>query len=437
MRWVACIGLALSACTFDFDVFTSDGGAQPDAGAQLDGGTGGPADALVLDPDAGEEACLAALAAQPSRGTDDAGLEVAPTCKGDSGVCARVVQLVATSDHACLRDERGDVHCWGSNSHGQLGEAASGARAFVRETPDFRDVTDVAVSFRKTCVVRTGGATECVGDVLAPGPVTGLDDAAEVELGSTRACFLERGVAVCGTSGQLTQVRLPSQAELSSLSGLTMSLRNACAAVGPHRVLVCWGSDVSSVLGTGSPVGESTNEARLVGGCTRPLVEVEHVVLGGAARTTADGGVAEAHACAVAAQRVYCWGSSSAGQAGASATAVVPTPEPLAGPELDVGAPRVVSLAAGADTTCAVRADGKLYCWGDNTHRLVASGGRGGATPTLRANDVARIALGTIHACLLTRGGRLRCWGLSVEGTTAQGVAATRGDEPTDVVWRP
>ena len=430
---------AASACTFDFDAFETSAADAADAAIAADGGLGPDARAdvapLILDPDAGEEACLAQLAARPARARGDAGLEVSPTCKGDSGVCSRVVQLVATGDHSCLRDEQGDVHCWGSNSHGQLGAPASSARTAVPEAPDFRGVIDVAVSFRKTCVVRSGGTAECVGDVLAPGAVTGLDGVSEVELGSTRACFVERGAVLCGTSGQLTEVRLPSQGALAGVSGLAMAFRDSCAAVGPGLALVCWGSDVSGVLGTGEAPPLSTNEARLVGGCTRPLAEVSQLALGGAARPSADGGVAEAHACAVADQ-VYCWGASTSGQAGVASDAVA-GPTPLVGPELGPGAPEVVSLALGADTTCAARVDGKLYCWGDNTHRIVAPNGRGGPAPTLRASDVAQVALGTSHACLLTRTGRVRCWGLGTDGTTAQGTAGTRIDEPTDVVWRP
>lgn len=424
-----------SACTFDFDAFET---ARADA-ADTDGGPGPDAladvEPLVLDPDAGEEACLAQLAARPARARPDAGVDVSPTCKGDSGVCARVVQLVATGDHSCLRDDQGDVHCWGSNTHGQLGGPVSNARTAVPETPDFRGVLDVAVSFRKTCVVRSGGVAECVGDVFAPGAVAGLDGVSEVELGSTRACFVERGAALCGVSGQLTEVRLPSQTALTGVSGLAMAFRDTCGTVGPGLALVCWGNDVSGVLGTGEEPPLSSNEARLVGGCRRPLAEVRQLALGGAARPSADGGVAEAHACAVA-EQVYCWGASTSGQAGVASGSVV-SPTPMMGPELGPGAPAVVSLALGADTTCAVRADGKLYCWGDNTHRIVALSGRGGPAPVLRASDVAQVALGISHACLLTRSGRVRCWGLGSDGTTAQGNAGTRLDEPTDVVWRP
>jgi alpha-tubulin suppressor-like RCC1 family protein len=74
----------------------------------------------------------------------------------------------------------------------------------------------------------------------------------------------------------------------------------------------------------------------------------------------------------------------------------------------------VISVAAGQGTACAVRADGKVMCWGEND---VGQLGRGSHTerekPALVGglDAVQQMALGTRHACAATKDGKLFCWG--------------------------
>jgi alpha-tubulin suppressor-like RCC1 family protein len=64
------------------------------------------------------------------------------------------------------------------------------------------------------------------------------------------------------------------------------------------------------------------------------------------------------HCLAVAANgRVFAWGSNSYGQLGSSRTDSAPRPVP--------GVDRVVRVLRGMVSTCALRDDGSLWCWGD------------------------------------------------------------------------
>src|SRR5437016_2640737 len=67
------------------------------------------------------------------------------------------------------------------------------------------------------------------------------------------------------------------------------------------------------------------------------------------------------HTCALAADgRVYCWGSNENGQLGDG------THNNHSSPKAVSGTLRFVQVSAGAHHTCAVTADNRAYCWGSN-----------------------------------------------------------------------
>lgn len=118
----------------------------------------------------------------------------------------------------------------------------------------------------------------------------------------------------------------------------------------------------------------------------------------------------EAHTCGIAAgaSGVLCWGRNRYGQLGDGGVGdrLEPSAVPGLGP--------VVSVAAGLDFSCALRADGSVACWGRN-----ASGELGDGTrldrfvpaPVSGLAEVTAIAAGPFHACALRHSGTVHCWG--------------------------
>lgn len=101
----------------------------------------------------------------------------------------------------------------------------------------------------------------------------------------------------------------------------------------------------------------------------------------------------------------------------------------------------MTALVAAADQTCAVIANGDLYCWGGNQNGELLldgrmMGGEDGFTFSPQAIDlglsVAQLATGITHTCALTTTGQLMCWGDNGQGQIGDGTTAD-ALEPTPV----
>ena len=73
----------------------------------------------------------------------------------------------------------------------------------------------------------------------------------------------------------------------------------------------------------------------------------------------------------------------------------------------------VLAVATGGHS-CAVKTNGKLSCWGDNSYGQLGDGTRtDSATPVIVTDlaGVTEVAVGSSHTCALTDGGGVNCWG--------------------------
>jgi alpha-tubulin suppressor-like RCC1 family protein len=118
--------------------------------------------------------------------------------------------------------------------------------------------------------------------------------------------------------------------------------------------------------------------------------------------------VGDMHSCAIRADgTLWCWGSNRSGELGT-------------GDGLDHAAPAQVGsasdwtwIAAGPTTTCGVRA-GELWCWGRGVEGQVGDGAQLDRDTPVRVgleSDWERATVGYTHACGLRAGGVLWCWG--------------------------
>lgn len=196
--------------------------------------------------------------------------------------------------------------------------------------------------------------------------------------------------------------------------GVATGMGHVCALDAEGRAF-CWGRNNWGQLGrpslpAGRPAQPVATEARF----TRLSAGREHTC-----GVTPDGAV-------------LCWGLGLNGVLGRAAadrcTIEVerephrPVPEPVgcARTPRPVGLPGpAVDVAAGDDHTCALAADGALYCWGE----VYSNGFRSRRPRRIRAGGarLARIASGSGHVCGLDAGGALFCWGRNWRGQTGTG----------------
>jgi len=124
------------------------------------------------------------------------------------------------------------------------------------------------------------------------------------------------------------------------------------------------------------------------------------------------------HVCAInATGHLSCWGNYISGAVGIDETvsfAKAPLPvDPMH---------TYRKVSAGVGTTCAIRTDGTLWCWGHNQGGPLATGDRT-PSPTPVAigaeHDWEDVTIGSGMACGLRAGGQLYCWGSPDYGATS------------------
>lgn len=137
------------------------------------------------------------------------------------------------------------------------------------------------------------------------------------------------------------------------------------------------------------------------------------------------------HACAVTAGALACWGDDSSGQLGvaaADAATVLPPVSVAGGPW--------IAPAAGSIHTCALAADGSVWCWGGNMNGQLGSG------DTVARPDPRQVALpakavdvrtGFEFTCALLADASVWCWGYNIEGQLGLGDQYPGVDRPSPV----
>lgn len=116
------------------------------------------------------------------------------------------------------------------------------------------------------------------------------------------------------------------------------------------------------------------------------------------------------HACAVLDGRVYCWGSNGNGQLGATALQAGSSNIPV---EVD-GISTATEVSVGALHSCALLANGDVWCWGSNNGKQLgrATGTRGTPAKVDGVSGATAVGAGSAHTCaIIGAAGGVKCWG--------------------------
>jgi len=308
--------------------------------------------------------------------------------------------------------------CGPCAAHGGLAACVSGLCDFTCAANQARCGGQCVAESDQQCgasCVSCGAGTQCRNGACAlqcpPGQVaigTSCGEGREVEVGLAHACVRHDGGVVCwgaGSTGSLGSGPYDGGRGPRFVSGLgevaSLSLGdNFSCALLPSGAVRCWGDNQFGQVGNGGTQTAFTPALTLGEGATTVVTGSRH-----ACARLEDAGVS-------------CWGNNTLGQLGmGTSTLGVRSPQPV---PLDGGA---VKLFAGGDGVWAVRADGGVLFWGDDTLSQFTLS----PTPlTVTDAGVRGVVGANNHSCAIrpdTRG--LECWGRGLEGQLGYAVSTT------------
>ena len=347
-------------------------------------------------------------------------------CPGDScsnGACTvknKVLHVAAGEKHTCAATRAEAVYCWGATktqgAAGVLGTGPSGtSSATPIRIPDLRANRAVAA-------------------------------------GNFHTCVQEQGLRTCWGSNQKGQLGGPPKQPMVptpfAVVGETWDFLNVVAGIehscglAANRQVLCWGGNAFGDLGTGD---------------TQDTVVPTPVVANGQNSAYIALAGAGDHNCAIDDQHsLWCWGRNSSYELGTANSGPAYRPYPIRpGCEAENSQKNCfsdwVDVATGSFHTCAIRADGQLYCWGGNLRGQVGNGVTGPPPGVSEPTQVGvgvkwqRVFCGRSHTCAVDTENKLHCWGDDGAGQGARSDAAWEptliefaGDDGatgTDVKW--
>ena len=95
----------------------------------------------------------------------------------------------------------------------------------------------------------------------------------------------------------------------------------------------------------------------------------------------------------------------------------------------------MAAIAAGNQFTCAVKHDGSVVCWGDNTFGQLGDGSKTASDKPVLVKGLGAsiaVAAGSGHACAVAADGKVWCWGEIGNGKLGNG--ATGGSSLVPVM---
>jgi alpha-tubulin suppressor-like RCC1 family protein len=423
---IALASVAGAASTLSCSSDESNGTPEPDGGNR--DGTGGTPD--VGSPDV----------VDTDGGTDSG---------GDASIVVPTQRIGLGYDFSCALSDGGAVRCWGSNGSGQLGfrDAGLDTSSTPVTVMGINDALAISAGSDFACALRPGGVVTCwgsnyygqigpgtdAGNAYEPVAVPGINDATMIAVGDYHACALRSSTkkVVCWGRNNDSQLGNGDAGPASNMPVEVDGVSDAVAVAAGGSVgcviktdksALCWGRNDSGQLGRGGT--DLTNSA--VGMPVANLGPALQLIPG------------EFHTCAMKeGGTIACWGDNAYGQLGPNG---VDAGFYSTSPILIPNSTNTAEVSPGSgDHICALKEDQSILCWGFNNKLQLGSGALDAGLQSPSAFSVgnvtapAQVAVGAYHTCALRAGGRVACWGNNANGELGNPDAGTMTSTPVDV----
>ena len=312
----------------------------------------------------------------------------------------------------------GFVHCWGSNSNGQLGDDSRMGSLVPVTVPGISTAAAISGRWASTCALLLNGSVQCWGvndlgqlgngstaNSQTPTLVTGLSSATAISVGSQHACALVTGGGILcwgsNSSGQLGNNSTTDSSVPVSVSGVSTAIAVSVAGLHSCALLAdgsiqCWGSNSSGQLGNNTIVS------------SRVPVTVSGISTATAISTGSN------YSCArLSSGSIQCWGSNSSGQLGNNTFVNSSVPVTVS------GISTATAISAGHNHSCASLSGGSIRCWGSNSSGQLGNNTFVNSSVPVTVSGISTAAgssAGLNHSCARLSSGSIRCWGSNSSG---------------------
>lgn len=325
---------------------------------------------------------------------------------------------VSQNYYAATR-RNGKYYTWGTNSSGELGDGTT--------TDQNTPVEVVFASPRLRCA--TGSESLC-----APDPLLGVDSAVCSINGEGRLfCWGANWTGELGDGTVAPHSTVPVEVSGGFTDWVWVDSTSASSCgVRATGAGYCWGLNADGQLGIGVTGGTYNTPQLVTGGYSWRIINNEDGFSGRVACGLMTSG------------GVRCWGLNAEGQIGDGTTVAKNTPTMVSGWHTDW-----TYVDPGDRFVCGLRSTtggNAAWCWGDNSSGQLGNGtttdssvpvavaGAGGAMSSAPFNDWVQISTGSVpNVCALRSNGRAYCWGYNGTGALGDGTTTDRS-VPTEVM---
>lgn len=338
---------------------------------------------------------------------------------------------VGGNSTACGLQASGKISCWGQGTFGQMGNGTTTVtNAVPVEVSDPGPFTDVAVAMATVCATKKSGTVWCWGRdnyrQLGDGDLNSSNATRPVQAKVGNAYQITAGTeamfALVDTSVQAPK----SSGDLNGKFTVAQTETNAMHAchIRPNGTIWCWGLEHNGEIGNGGAASETAASPVMV---TDP--GPWYWVSAGLD-----------HTCGIKTDgSAWCWGDDSSGQLGnGGITGDQVSPSPV----VNTNTIPWAQISAGLSSTCAIKADGSLWCWGSDTDGALGNGAGGNSTqPSAVASTLpwTMVSVGYNTACGIKQDSTLWCWGDAYSGKLGNGTTTPNLQSPAQIgtdKWR-